>query len=563
MPVSDFITHGGQTFLHKMRLFRQILRLAMLFSFCFSIIFFFIFLYLKTPTPIWITAKNSSIAAIKIRFVGETAKQTIKHSSDSYIISCQNYLHMKSTQNHLTFLKNNLKVATKLCCFFFIALNFLILLSWYLKGLKGNKKKHVSGQKLWHWRKLKLLLKIQNKASSITIGPLPLVKDSETKHIFISGTTGSGKSNCLNQLLQQLRKTKHKALIIDVTGEFVAHFFNESKDALLNPFDVRSKPWHPWIDCIQKYHYKEMAQNFVSKTSSDPFWSTSSLILITSLLEKMSQNKNYNIKVFLDILTKSPLDEINTFLKDTDAASLVDPIAEKTAASIRASTNSYVNSLSYLKETTEPFSIRKWIQDDSDNSWLFLSMLPDQRDALRPLISAWASIAIKSLLGCTPNPNRRVWFFMDELASLHQLNDLPTCLAESRKYGGCAVLGIQNIAQLEEIYGNNLSRSILDLCSTKILLRMGSFDLAQKLSKALGECEITEAQEGYSYGAKEIRDGVTVSRLNKDKPAVSPTDLLSLDNLSAYVKFPGNIPISKVKFKYVKLDEISQPFKTS
>ena len=61
-----------------------------------------------------------------------------------------------------------------------------------------------------------------------------------------------------------------------------------------------------------------------------------------------------------------------------------------------------------------------------------------------------------------------------------------------------------------------------------------------------------EMQEGISYGANDTRDGVNLSMLTKDKLAISPTELFSLDNLEAFIKLAWNFPIAKVRFKYMK-----------
>ncbi|KJV70444.1 ftsK/SpoIIIE family protein, partial [Orientia tsutsugamushi str. TA716] len=49
------------------------------------------------------------------------------------------------------------------------------------------------------------MLKSAKKASKIRFGGLPLVKNSERLHILITGTTGTGKTNMLNELLPQIR----------------------------------------------------------------------------------------------------------------------------------------------------------------------------------------------------------------------------------------------------------------------------------------------------------------------------------------------------------------------
>nr|WP_041621230.1 type IV secretion system DNA-binding domain-containing protein [Orientia tsutsugamushi] len=56
-----------------------------------------------------------------------------------------------------------------------------------------------------------------------------------------------------------------------------------------------------------------------------------------------------------------------------------------------------------------------------------------------------------------------MWFILDELPALQKVSSLPVALAESRKYGGCFVAGLQNIHQLEAIYGSAECASMLDL----------------------------------------------------------------------------------------------------
>ena len=72
------------------------------------------------------------------------------------------------------------------------------------------------------------------------------------------------------------------------------------------------------------------------------------------------------------------------------------------------------------------------------------------------------------------------------------------------------VLGIQNIPQLMEIYGMNITKTILDLCSTKVMFRAASQEIATYISQALGYQEIREVQEGISYGANDIHEMASI-----------------------------------------------------
>nr|MDL5819731.1 type IV secretion system DNA-binding domain-containing protein [Escherichia coli]MDL6106498.1 type IV secretion system DNA-binding domain-containing protein [Escherichia coli]MDL6334573.1 type IV secretion system DNA-binding domain-containing protein [Escherichia coli]MDL6445792.1 type IV secretion system DNA-binding domain-containing protein [Escherichia coli]MDL6633048.1 type IV secretion system DNA-binding domain-containing protein [Escherichia coli] len=137
-------------------------------------------------------------------------------------------------------------------------------------------------------------------------------------------------------------------------------------------------------------------------------------------------------------------------------ANLVEEKIEKTAISIRAVLTNYVKAIRYLQgieHNGEPFTIRDWmrgVREDQKNGWLFISSNADTHASLKPVISMWLSIAIRGLLAMGENRNRRVWFFCDELPTLHKLPDLVEILPEARKFGGCYVFGIQSYAQLED-----------------------------------------------------------------------------------------------------------------
>src|SRR5262249_28263700 len=136
-------------------------------------------------------------------------------------------------------------------------------------------------------------------------------------------------------------------------------------------------------------------------------------------------------------------------LKGTPASALMAESIDKTANSIKATLATFCRSLLYLKEEGEEplFSIRRWIAADKGDSWLFLSANAQKIEALKSLLSAWLDMAAKSILSLKPAHDRQLWFFLDELASLHPLPSLMTTLSRGRKYGACFVAAIQDIHQ--------------------------------------------------------------------------------------------------------------------
>ena len=175
-------------------------------------------------------------------------------------------------------------------------------------------------------------------------------------------------------------------------------------------------------------------------------------------------------------------------------------------------------------------------------------------------MSSWLNIAINSLMACKPDQERRLWFFIDEKQSLNKIEALPKALAEIRKYGGCIVSGLQNISQLDKLYGHESRKTMSSLYNTKIFFRSPDTDTAQWISKMIGEHEVLENNEGISFGAHQMRDGVSLNEQRKQKPIVPYSDILNLKDLDAYVKLPGDFPVAKFTFTYKNIISKNEPF---
>jgi len=208
----------------------------------------------------------------------------------------------------------------------------------------------------------------------------------------------------------------------------------------------------------------------------------------------------------------------------------------------------------------EIFSIRQWVQKEQDDSWLFLTSTQDQLETLRPLLSTLTGIAIKSLLACRKDLDRRLWYIFDEFSSLQKFNALTDALKGIRKFGGCVVMCLQGLPQLEKIYGHAESKEIIGLLNTRLVFANNDPDTARRLSDMMGDQEVQEAVEGISYGANDLRDGVSINDQNKIKPVISASDIMNLNNLEAYLKLPGNLPVTKVIYENTTLPAKNQEF---
>ena len=552
---SDTFTQGGQTQLHKFRMINQVfgttLKVSLIISFlCFILLvtydhswekFIFLFSFHKAQLRDSMNYLPKEFFDTSWILHGDGNYYEI---SDHIIAHKKEYVLSSIMICDLLFKK---LFQTFLC---FIGSMILLFLFWGYSGKALKIKEIISGGKIVPVEKLKRLITKFKQESDLSLAGLPLIKDRETEHTMIIGTTGCGKTNAMNELIQQIRSRGDKMIIVDTTNGFVDRFYDKEQDIILNPLDSRSKSWNLWEECTEDYLFDEFAESLIPQMGHDPFWSSSARTVLTVAAKQLADENDYSLQRLMEITISLPLKEVYPYFSGSIAASMMHPDSEKTALSIRSTIATSIKCFEYLEEAEETFSIRDWILDPEQSGILFLSCSPEQRSSLRPLLSGWLSLATKAALSRPEGSNQKLWFFIDELSSLNKLPSLPNSMAEVRKYGGCFVLGLQNLSQLDDLYGSNMSRSICGLTGTKLVFRSPDAYTAKRMSEFLGEQEIIEHSESISFGAHQMRDGVSLAEQRRNKTVIPYTDILNLPNLQAYIKLPSDFPVTKLTFKY-------------
>ena len=126
-------------------------------------------------------------------------------------------------------------------------------------------------------------------------------------------------------------------------------------------------------------------------------------------------------------------------------------------------------------------------------------------------------------------------------------------IAEVRKFGGCFLLGMQSFAQLTKVYGQaGGAKELFDLLNTRFFFRSPSADMARLVASELGEEEIEESRENYSYGANSIRDGISLGSQRVTRPIVSYPQILELKDLTCFVRLPGQYPVTQLELIHQK-----------
>lgn len=408
-----------------------------------------------------------------------------------------------------------------------------------------------------------------NEASPLHFDQLPLLLDSEVKNLLLHGTPGSGKSNALNKLLQQLRARGDMVIVYDKGCSLVKRHFNENIDKLLNPRDKRCENWDLWLECQTTSDFDSIGNTLIPQsTKEDPFWTGSARTIFTSVSKRFQNDPHRSYNALLRTLLAIDLKALREYVQGTEASNLMEEKVEKTAISIRGVLTNYVKALRYMQgieRIGKPrFAIREWMKQVNEpgqrHGWLWITSNAREHESLKPLISMWLAQAANCLLEMGENPTRRVWFIYDELTSLHKLPELPGVLSEARKFGGCFVLGFQNKPQLDFTYGREFADAMMDLLNTRFFFRSPDEGVANYVMRQLGQRRAKVFNEQYSYGADTVRDGVSFSKQEDDQYLVNYSDVQSLPDLTCYVTLPGAYPVVRMNMTYEKLPFIAAEY---
>jgi len=545
-------TRGGQVAMHAIRMFGQVSKRLLFLSCILYVAVAGCYIYKKTIWYQWYLVGNYGCAKLELILQGAHAMHTVKELNGKSIkIPARQFINNNFLQQQLTKFYQAIVAALyfslKIAGLFLVTM--IVLLS--KKGKLQKINQDVRGSLFLEPKELKKLLYQQDRGSDLIIANIPLVKNSETKHILITGTTGVGKSVCMMELMDRIRKRKQRAIVYDDSGSFIQRYYRANRDIILNPLDERTPIWNIWQEAEDLADFEAMAASLMPLhlSGSDPFWIHSARTIFATLADKLRVQGNPKTKAFLQPMFSGDLQALSSLLRGTVAEPLVAESVEKMALSIKSTLSTYCKSLLYLKnEGTKPlFSVKRWINSEQQqDSWIFIAATADKLEAIRPLISVWIDVAARGMLSLPPSFDRRIWLLIDELASLHRLNSLQLLLSQGRKYGVCAVTAFQDIHQLRTIYGRDESEALLSMYNTNFCFRTKCPDTSAWMSRLTGQREIIEQREGFSYGANDIRDGVSVHQERRKEPLILETEFLKLNDCEAYLVLPENTPVTKI-----------------
>jgi len=366
----------------------------------------------------------------------------------------------------------------------------------------------------------------------------------ETKHFKIIGTTGTGKSTAICELLSAGLQRGDRAVIADPDGGYLRRFFDASRgDVILNPFDQRSVKWDLFGEIQQPYDVEQLSRSLLpDPESGDRAWHGYGRTLLTAMIRQAHAAGIRDVGELYRLVAMAPINELRTLVEGTPAQPFLEEHNIRMFDSIRSVASSAVGSLEHVAQHKGAlFSIREWVArtPPERGGVLFIPYRANQIAALRTTVSGWMRLAIfEAMAG--PERDQRLWFVIDELDALGQIDGLKDALARVRKFGGRCVLGFQSIAQVASTYGAGAAHTIVENCTNTLILRCSASEgggTSRFASTLIGQREVLRTTQSRSCRADELLGSVTRSEHVSMEPAVMDSEIEQLPDLAGYLKF--------------------------
>jgi type IV secretory pathway TraG/TraD family ATPase VirD4 len=374
----------------------------------------------------------------------------------------------------------------------------------------------------------------QERDAAITIAGIPIAEADETKHFKIIGTTGTGKSTAIAEMLAAAFARGDRAVIADPDGGYVKRFFNAARgDVILNPFDAASRKWDLFGEIQTPYDIEQLARSLIPDyEGSDRSWRGYARTFFTAVTRRAHEAGVGDVGELHRLLVTAEPQELRTLLAGTAAQPFLDEHNTRMFDSIRSVTSSAVTALEYVAEQRqEKLSVRDWIRGSDDDrkpgGVLFIPYQAGQIAALRSQISAWMRLSIFEAMN-QPRAQQRLWFVVDELDAVGQIDGLKDALARLRKFGGRCVLGFQSLAQVSTTYGNGDAHTLVENCANSLILRSSASEgggTARFASSLIGDREILRTTHSRSRRPLDLVGVRTSSQQVAVEAAILPSQI--------------------------------------
>ena len=383
---------------------------------------------------------------------------------------------------------------------------------------------------------------------------VPVDENLLSRHMVLLGGIGTGKTNTFNQIIGQLRQSMTQddiMIIFDTKGDFYNTFYRNG-DIVISNDDTATGPdgkdyWNIFNEIERDEHMEENIVEIAKslfhqklEKTNQPFFPNAAKDLFSAILTHFTRNpglaaNNQSLRAFLD---GSPTSEIREMLKlHPDLQSMVSYIFDDRSPQ----TQGVISELQQLsreiflgnfkKEGT--LSMRNIVRNKGGRC-VFIEYDLGIGNMLSPIYSLLFDLAIKEAL-CRRKSEGNVYFITDEFSLIPNLQHVDDAVNFGRSLGVKFMIGIQNIDQVYENYGENRARSLLSGFLTSVCFRVNDGKSKEYIKELHG---VNRKKEIYMASVQ----GRGIVESLRDANVVEDWDITRLGLGQAIIGLPGMPP---------------------
>jgi hypothetical protein len=335
---------------------------------------------------------------------------------------------------------------------------------------------------------------------------LDLPKRRWTRHMLIYGGVGSGKTQIILPIVQQIVSQRRKAFILDTKGDYTSRF---PTACILSPWDRRSRYWDIAADVRTAAQADAFAASIVPDDNGpNRYFTVSAQLILAGCVRALQAGKVLDWTWRdLDTLLNASAKQLEPLLAEHHRKA--HPIisgSEATTAAVMATLAAFTQTISQLAAAfgdglhsdgrpRKRLSLVAWAKDDYTGKRVIVAQGgPDPGLTQRYLAAAINVLVPEIISPALPDDvsenGRALFFVLDELSAAGKLLLAPL-IDKGRSKSVCCILGFQDQAQIAEIYGNNFSKSMAGMVGTHIVCQLQTGETRDQIASLIGSHRVS------------------------------------------------------------------------
>lgn len=329
------------------------------------------------------------------------------------------------------------------------------------------------------------------------------------RSLAVTGESGNGKTVLLQWLASQMGYTDGTAVVAhDLDEDFQDLLGRLGLDVVRLDVEDADANWNLFLDVEKERRYGEIASAIMGKRNPrNPFHGPATDVLEAILIylhRQAIEQGDYPDHADLRDMLNLPLERLYQTLSQNDLeadASHIDPDSGKSAR----------NTYQTLREKTKKvlvgdfagagaFSLREYFENPNGRA-LVVDSDPMELDTLGPMFRLILDMSIRFAMDSETPAN----LILDEIDALPPIPKLGMLASKGRSRGARCLIGIQQVGQLVDTYGEKGAKSeILGNCPQGVHFSPGDAETVEFIKNEVGErmmpdtsSSSSQSQRGY------------------------------------------------------------------